>query len=70
MKKIIIYSTFLHSLALHSCPTCVGKVTSASIPFFSSEFYQPGKPTTSSVTAAEYGKKELQKLIDESKGKK
>lgn len=70
MKKIIIYSTFLYSLASHSCPTCVGKVTATSIPFFAPEFYQPGKQTTSSITATEYGKKELQKLIDNHKGKK
>lgn len=49
----------------------MGQVTSNTVPFFDQEFYKPGKQAAKSENSAvEYGKKELQKLIDEYKGKK
>lgn len=71
MRKIIFFATSFFSVAFYACPTCVGKVTTQTVPFFDQEFYKPGKPQDQSHNAAlEYGKKEFQRLIDESKGKK
>ncbi len=56
------FSTFL------ACPTCVGKVTPSTVPFFSSEFYAPGKPHAK--TSTEYGIKEFKKLLAAHKEKK
>lgn len=71
MKKILMSITSFFSMAIHACPTCVGKVTAQTVPFFAEEFYKPGKQANNSgSSAAEYGKKELQKLIDDYKEKK
>lgn len=69
MKKTIIFAfiigTFSH---LFACPTCVGKITPSTVPFFSTEFYQPGKPQPQTNT--EYGTKEFKKLLASYKEKK
>ena len=71
MRKIIFFATSFFSFAMNSCPTCVGKVTPATVPFFAQEFYKPGKQANNTqISAVEYGKKELQKLIDDSKERK
>lgn len=71
MKKFLFFLTSFFSNFIDACPTCVGQVTSNTVPFFSEDFYKPGKQTPKSeIHAVEYGKKELQKLIDDLKGKK
>lgn len=70
MKKIFLTILFFSPLAIHSCPTCVAKVTPNTIPFFAEGFYQPGKKSNASINTEQYGKKELQKLIDSHKEKK
>lgn len=70
MKKIIICISSFFSGIIHACPTCVGKVTNQTVPFFAEEFYKPGKQNNAQLSAVEYGKKELQKLIDDYKEKK
>lgn len=71
MKKILFLFSSLFASLLHACPTCVGKVTATTVPFFDQDFYKPHKQTVPPHNSAiEYGKKELQKLIDEHKGKK
>jgi hypothetical protein len=71
MRKIIFFATSFFSFAMNGCPTCVGKITSSPVPFFDQEFYKPGKQANNTqMSAVEYGKKELQKLIDDYKGKK
>lgn len=71
MRKIIFFATSFFSFAMNACPTCVGKTSSSTVPFFDQEFYKPGKQVNNTpISAVEYGKKELQKLIDDHKGKK
>lgn len=71
MKKLLLYITSIFSSFLHACPACMAHSKSYTAPFFSEEFYKPGKqPQNTPGDAVEYGKKELQKLIDEYKGKK
>lgn len=69
MKKILFFLTSFFSTISNSCPTCVGKVNASTVPFFHEEFYQPGKQNTTHSSAAEYGQKELKKLIDTTKEK-
>lgn len=70
MGKILFFIASFFAVAIHPCPTCVGKVTPHTIPFFAEEFYKPGKQNNNTTASIEYGKKELQKLIDDSKEKK
>jgi hypothetical protein len=70
MKKIIICIASFFSTIIHACPTCVGKTTSQTVPFFAEEFYKAGKQNNNQTSTVEYGKKELQKLIDDHKEKK
>lgn len=68
MKNSIIIAFIVTNISsLIACPTCVGKITSATVPFFSTEFYQPGKIPQ---TTAEYGSKEFKKLLAAHKEKK
>jgi hypothetical protein len=41
MNRITLVLLLLASLKLQSCPTCMGRITPASPPFFSDEFYIP-----------------------------
>lgn len=70
MKKILFALVFFYSLIAHACPTCVGKTSSTTVPFFDQDFYQPNKSSNTQVTAQEYGKREFKKLLDSYKGKK
>ncbi|GMU18965.1 MAG: hypothetical protein AMXMBFR12_01570 [Candidatus Babeliales bacterium] len=71
MKKLFFYITSIFSSFLQAYPTCVAHANPPTVPFFSEEFYKPGKAAQNTPQyAVEYGKKELQKLIDEHKGKK
>ncbi len=65
----VFFTLITHFLTLETCPTCVAKVTPQSIPFFSTDFYQPGARAQSQSTA-DYGKQEFKKLMAGAKEKK
>jgi|GEM_PF-3648730 len=46
----------------YGCPTCVGKIKSESLAFFSHEFYQPGQ-SIPRETKEQVGDKELKKIF-------
>lgn len=71
MKKMLSICASFFLIQARACPTCVGQISPHTVPFFDKEFYQPGKSASPSQNnGAEYGKRELQKLINEHKGKK
>lgn len=69
MKYSIILSILIGTITkIFACPTCVGKVTPSTVPFFTSEFNQPGK--TAPQNSTEYGLREFKKLLAAQKEKK
>lgn len=61
MKKIGLLA-FLIASGLNSCPTCVGKITHTSPPFFSDSFY---KPEPNDLLEEETQEEENEDLMDD-----
>lgn len=51
MKKIALLAILTNSL-LFGCPTCVGRISEQSPPFFSDEFYKPDPDSMDELIAA------------------
>jgi len=51
MKKYFALLSLLTTFAAYACPTCIGRMTKKSPPFFSNQSYQPNKNNKQSQRA-------------------